>query len=471
MEKTDRSINTSPPSSPSTGTLPEVMYSLASLADLYEMGFVLGIDMEPDELRQHILTHMRRTIQAEGACLLLYHAAQQHFIAVAHQGEKLPCGALSSSLNGQEIEQLSLRGPGATLDTIQLNQQTILLITLNCHKTLIGLVALSLSDHNTLLDDRGLLLTYQGNIAGQILYAQQQRTRERHIAIEQERQRIARDLHDSVAQQIAFTLYKLEFIQRLLERQQSQAASVEANRAATLLEESLQELRTSINALRPIQLERHTFFEAVTNLLNQYRNHNPGISMQAELTAIQQIPERLEVPIFRLLQEALANIYKHARATAIWVDMYIQSNLYIISIRDDGIGLPTQHLSTPVPKGSEPASQAGEGKHDITSSHMGLSTMRERVQEVGGRWQLHSQPGTGTTIEASFPLTTPSTELTRREYEILRLLVEGRTNHEIAQKLSIKNETVKAHVHHIMQKLQVKDRAQAILVATTQGWV
>ncbi|GCE26601.1 hypothetical protein KDA_20850 [Dictyobacter alpinus] len=452
--------------------LPEVMYSLDSLTDLYEMGFVLGMRMEIHELRQHILTHMRRPIQATGACLLLYHAAQQHFIPVSNQGEKLPWGLLSTSLNGHKIEQLSSRGPGATLDTIEINNRAMLLVTLNCHKALIGLVALAPVDNTILLDARGLLLTYMGNVAGQILYTHQQWDNERHAVVERERQRMARDIHDSVVQQITFTFYKLELIQRLLERQQVQDAMQEAVRARTILEESIQGLRASINALPPPQLEEQTIFAAITQLLEQYSMHNPRTTIQRNITALQQVPERLEVPILRLLQEALANIRKHAHATEIWVNIYIQSNLLIIIIKDNGRGIiipPSQQTD----RASEVVEHQDQWQknQEIATAHMGLQTMRERVQEAGGTWQLRSQPDKGTSIKVCFPLAHPIVELTTREREILRLMVEGLTNRAIAQKLAISHDTVKTHVHHIMQKLQVKDRAQAALVAAAQGWL
>ncbi|GER87925.1 hypothetical protein KDW_20870 [Dictyobacter vulcani] len=451
------------PSSPAThaSTLPEVMYSLGSLTDLYEMGFVLGMKMDSDELRQHILTHMRRSIQATGACLLLYHAAQQHFIPVSSQGEKLPCGQLSTSLNGQEIERLSLRGPGATLDTREINHQTILLVTLNYHKTLIGLVALSLVDKNTLLDSRGLLLTYMGNVAGQILYTRQQWDDERQAAIEHERLRIARDLHDSVVQQITFTFYKLELIQRLLEQQKIQESNQEIIRARAILEESLQELRASIHALPPPLLEEQGIQDAIAQLLDQYAMDDPGTSIQQNITVLQPIPEQLEVPILRLLQEALANIRKHAHASIIQVQMHTQGNLLFITIQDNGKGISTQqpHVAEMAPE------------QESTSAQMGLKTMRTRVQEAGGSWKLHSQPGKGTSIKVYFPLAGPIAALTPREQEILPLIAEGLTNREIAKKLAISRETVKTHVHHMMQKLQVKERTQIALVAATQGWI
>ena len=463
------------PSSSAThaSTLPEVMYSLGSLADLYEMGFVLGMKMDADELRQHILTHMRRSIQAAGACLLLYHAAQQHFIPVSSQGEKLPCGQLSTSLNGHEIEQLSLRCPGATLDTREINHQTILLVTLNYHKTLIGLVALSLVDKNTLLDSRGLLLTYMGNVAGQILYTRQQWDDERQAAIEHERLRIARDLHDSVVQQITFTFYKLELIQRLLEQQKIQESNQEIIRARAILEESLQELRASIHALPPPLLEEQGIQDAIAQLLNQYATNDPDTSIHQNITVSQPIPERLEVPILRLLQEALANIRKHAQASAIQVHMYTQGNLLIITIQDNGKGISTQppHIAEIEPEQKRIDHPDRPEEQDITSAHIGLKTMRTRVQEAGGNWELQSQPGKGTSIKVYFPLSGPIIALTPRELEILPLIAEGLTNREIAKKLAISRDTVKTHVHHMMQKLQVKKRAQIALVAATQGWI
>lgn len=450
MGTADRPINaSSAPSDPST--LPEVMYSLSSLADLYEMGLAATTELDTLELYQHILTHMRRAIRADGACLLLYHRAQKHFIPIAQQGEKLPGGLIANSVDAAELELLSQRGPGTTLDSIQLQQQEILLVTLTGHNSLVGLVALPLGDAQTLLDERGLLLTYLGNVAGELLFSQHQRNDERHAAIEQERNRIARDLHDGVVQQIAFVLYKLEFIHRLLEQQQVQSAIVEMRRAASILGETLQELRSSIHTLRPTQLEQQSVTDAVISLIQQYRRDDAAMSIQSDLEALTQLPERLVVPIFRLLQESLANIQQHAHATEVTITMAIQGNLFVVEIHDNGIGISPQL--------------------DDQSSHMGLHTMCERVQEAGGIWQLQSRIGTGTSIKASFPLTNPAIDLTAQEQEILRWIGKGLTNQAIAQQLSIHSETVKTHVHHIMQKLQVENRAQIAPIANKQAGI
>ena len=103
--------------------------------------------------------------------------------------------------------------------------------------------------------------------------------------------------------------------------------------------------------------------------------------------------------------------------------------------------------------------------------HLGLASMEERVRQAGGVLEIHSKPGEGTTLKARFPLTQSSAILTEREREVLHLLVDGLTNRAISERLSVSLETVKSHVHHIMQKMHVKDRTQAAVVATKQQWL
>jgi len=94
-----------------------------------------------------------------------------------------------------------------------------------------------------------------------------------------------------------------------------------------------------------------------------------------------------------------------------------------------------------------------------------------RVEQAGGVLDITSKLNAGTTIKAHFPLALSPLALTNREREVLRLLVDGATNRAIASTLSVSIETVKSHVHHIMQKLQVKDRTQAAVLATRKQWV
>jgi DNA-binding NarL/FixJ family response regulator len=111
------------------------------------------------------------------------------------------------------------------------------------------------------------------------------------------------------------------------------------------------------------------------------------------------------------------------------------------------------------------------GQEHSSGTALGLRTMRERVQEAGGSWDVQNRAQGGTIVRAQFPLAAEPDLLTSRERDILRLIVAGMTNRAIASQLAISNDTVKSHIRHIIQKMQVRDRTQAAVVATRRGWL
>ena len=183
----------------------------------------------------------------------------------------------------------------------------------------------------------------------------------------------------------------------------------------------------------------------------------PGLKIDYERDDFARLPLSLEVPIFRFIQEALNNVRKHARANRVVIRIRLRTDLLLVEVNDNGEGFDVEEaLST---------ARAGP------VHHMGLRSMRDQIQEAGGQWEISSKSGEGTTVRARFLLASAPTVLTQREREVLRLLVEGLTNRAIAERLSVSTETIKSHVHHIMQKLQVNDRTQAAVIATKQHWL
>lgn len=272
-------------------------------------------------------------------------------------------------------------------------------------------------------------------------------------AIDQERNRIARNIHDGAAQHIAHVLHKLEFAQRVLLKQPDVALR-EINRSTLLLKESLHDLRYGIASLIPVELENQEFASAIQALLDEHTYDAPFLKIHYEGDDLSLLPLSLEVVIFRFIQEALNNVRKHAQASEVSVHIRIRTQLLIVTVHDNGRGFPIEQVIN---------AELGN-----TAYHMGLRSMRERVVQVGGNLEIQSKPGVGTTVKATFFLETPSTPLTSREQEVLLLLTEGLTNRAIAEKLSVSIETVKSHVHHIMQKMHVNDRTQAAVEATKQ---
>ncbi len=271
-----------------------------------------------------------------------------------------------------------------------------------------------------------------------------------HAALEQERERIARDIHDGAAQRIAHVIHKLDVAQRMLEKQPHTALR-ELHQASVLLKMSLDELRHSIFSLVPVSLEKQGLKQALQALIEEYMRNQPGTKISLEMDDLSLLPSSLEAALYRFIQEALNNVWKHAYATLVAIRIRVLAGLLVVEVSDNGRGFDIE--------------RSGEGWH------MGLRTMRERVRQLGGNWEIQSKPGRGTTVKARFPLPVSSTMLTVREREVLQLLVEGLTNRAIAEKLSVSTETVKSHVHHIMQKMQVHDRTQAAVTATRQHWL
>ncbi len=278
--------------------------------------------------------------------------------------------------------------------------------------------------------------------------------------IERERSRIARDLHDGVAQQMAYVLHKLELIQLALEKQPPPQVLPEVEKAHSVLQDCLNDLRHSITSLLPVQVEEQGFIAALKALIEEYSLEHTNMRIAYDIDEPHLLPSRLEAPIYRFIQEALNNVLKHARATDVTIRIRIVSGSLVVDVDDNGIGFQPEQV----------VSSVGNRYRDAAGAlHIGLSGMRERVQEAGGNWEIQSHPGRGTTVTSRFPLV--AARLTQRELDVLRLITEGLSNRQIAQRLAISSETVKTHLHHIMQKLQVRDRTQAAVLAARQGWI
>lgn len=279
-------------------------------------------------------------------------------------------------------------------------------------------------------------------------------------AIDRERSRIARDIHDGAAQGIVHAIHALELAQHVLERQ-PQAARREIQHARETLLESLDDLRHDISALLPAQLEQMNFAEAVQVLLDDFSRQEPAIILRDADLQVKYLPPSLEAPLYRFLQEALHNVRKHARASHVSVQVQSLPGLLVAQVSDDGAGFNVEQV---LRRGK------GAAKNGTLTS-FGLRAMQERIEQAGGVLDIVSKHGAGTTIKARFTLAHPPVVLTSREREVLGLLVDGATNRAIAAQLSISIETVKSHVHHIVQKLQVKDRTQAAVLAARKQWV
>jgi PAS domain S-box-containing protein len=206
------------------------------------------------------------------------------------------------------------------------------------------------------------------------------------MAQEEERRRVAYDVHDGLAQSAAAAHQHLQAFARHHTICSAQDQE-ELDEALDLVRELVGEARQVIYDLRPTVLDDFGLAAAVRLQVATLRADGLEIDLEESL-GDGRLPQEVETTLFRVTQEALTNIRKHARATKARVILDRPGNAVRLLVSDEGRGF--------VPKGK--ASTNGRGEK------VGLSGMRERVSLLGGRFELHSEPGRGTTIEAEVEL-------------------------------------------------------------------
>jgi signal transduction histidine kinase len=208
-----------------------------------------------------------------------------------------------------------------------------------------------------------------------------------------ERERLSRELHDGLAQLVAYLLVRIDTVSGLVSAGRTDAAVAELERLRGVADDLYVDVRESISGLRTRVSERG-LLPAVREYLEEFEDrHGIAVSLRSDGVPA-TLPPLAEAQLFRILQEALANVRKHAGAQAACVSLvYREPGVLRMEIADDG-------------KGFDPAVVTGpQGKL------YGLATMRERAASVGGAFEVGSKPGAGTRVTVEVPLgDTPSRE-------------------------------------------------------------
>ncbi|WP_035298539.1 sensor histidine kinase [Brevibacillus thermoruber] len=214
----------------------------------------------------------------------------------------------------------------------------------------------------------------------------------KQAAVTEERQRLARELHDAVSQQLFAIAMTTAALKRLVEKNPQRAAQqielVEEMAAAAQAE-----MRALLLHLRPATLQNKTLKEAIVDLLEELARKN-ALAISWEIEDVEGLPSGIEDHLFRILQESLSNTLRHARASQIAVKLFTLQGQVRLRVTDDGVGFD--------PEGEK-----------LTS--YGLRSMRERVAELGGSLDIYSAVGKGTQIEVRIPVM-PQTEREGREH-------------------------------------------------------
>ena len=236
-------------------------------------------------------------------------------------------------------------------------------------------------------------------------------------AVMQERERLSRELHDGVAQLVADLLLRLDTIKELVEADRPQEAGAELERLHGVADEIYEDIGESIAGLRTNVAERG-LVRALQDYVDQFEErHQIPTSLRTDDAGLaHQLSDQLSplaaLQLFRVVQEALTNIRKHAAAREATVTlMSDRPGQLKVVIADDGQGF------TPGSQRNGQVPQRGDAKQrpDGTRRSLGLTSMRERVETLGGTLRVNSQPGSGTQVTVTVTVTVPPIPRTRRE--------------------------------------------------------
>jgi signal transduction histidine kinase len=206
----------------------------------------------------------------------------------------------------------------------------------------------------------------------------------RALAVAEERVRIAHEMHDGLAQVLAYVNTKAQAVKEFLRAGKQEQAAAQLDELAAAAREVYGDVREGIVGLRSAHSGDRTLVESLQAYLADWQDRS-GIRAELVTDPGLVVPPTVEVQIARIVQEALANIRKHARARSARIEMRAAGSGLVLAIEDDGIGFnPALVRPSEFPR-------------------FGLATMRERAEGIGGSLEIDTAPGKGTRLHVALP--------------------------------------------------------------------
>jgi signal transduction histidine kinase len=208
------------------------------------------------------------------------------------------------------------------------------------------------------------------------------------LLIDEERERIARELHDGLAQLLGYVTTKAMAVRLMLENGRAEAADQHLLQLEEAARELFVDVRQAILDLKTTGRSGGGLTETLKDFTAQFSrlsNVSVELALDPAVESLSLTPE-VELQLLRIAQEALANVRKHASATRAWITLQIRDGVLELMVSDDGKGFEPEQVQT---------------SH---GSHFGVSTMRERAEAIDAEFDLDSEPGAGTRVRVRLPI-------------------------------------------------------------------
>ncbi len=365
------------------------------LESLYEVTSLVSTAGSLDDLARGFVRHIAHVIHADGVALRWSDESNARFLMLASEGlpsymtdgerclkaEECHCG-LPDALAGARVIPIRAMAPSGLQYCAEAGFETMVSVPVQLKERLMGEVDLFFHASIELSPPERSLLEALATHLASGMENLRLNALEKEAAVSQERSFLASELHDSIAQSLAFMKMQVQLMRdALADGNETQAQRILGELDAGVREsygdvrELLLHFRTRANAedIEPALLATLRKFEHQSGIRATLTMHEHGMPL----------PPDLQIQVLHIVQEALSNVRKHARAGQVWLDVR-QQPAWRFEVRDDGSGFP-----------------AGAGPADET--HVGLRIMSERAARIGAQVEVFSTPRRGTSVVLTLP--------------------------------------------------------------------
>ena len=366
------------------------------LAALYESAAFVARAQTLEALAQGIARQVREVAQADASAVRWSDEANRKYLLLASDclpqaviDEEL-CIPTGDCLCGQPQGAAMTRvipilpdGPASRLGhCAKEGFQTVISVPVRLHERMVGELNLFYREPRTLSgDDRALLETIASHLAGAI-EGLRAAALQRETAVAEERSFIARELHDSIAQSLAFLKIQLGLLRNDIKSADAARIDKTLGELDAGVHESLGDVRELLVHFRT-RTNNEDIAPALKTTLQKFE-HQTGLATHLDIEGEgMPLPADVQVQVLHVVQEALSNVRKHAQAREVWVEVQ-QAPQWRVEVRDDGCGFD--------PNGAGP-----------DETHVGLRIMRERAHNIGATVEVASVPGSGTCVVLKLP--------------------------------------------------------------------
>ncbi|MCK2087761.1 type IV pili methyl-accepting chemotaxis transducer N-terminal domain-containing protein [Thauera aromatica] len=365
---------------------------------------IVGFLREPndvDSLCRGFLERVQKTMRATAGSARLLDLESRNLCMIVHDGladdfldreEVLACGECVCGEVVQGGRSLALDVREGSLDMTRdacarAGFQTVSATSITANKRPLGVFNLFFATPTSISEQDSQLLETLGQQLGIAIENQRLHARERELAVSEERNLLARELHDSIAQGLAFLNLQVQMLERALAENKEQDVRNTVDMLRRGIQESYEDVRELLVHFRT-RVEQQDLDAAIAAALRRLAEQT-GVATDLEVQGDgAPLDPEAETQVLYIVQEALSNVRKHANASSVSVSLRRGRHGLSVTVRDDGVGFVE-----------------GRAADDGGEAHIGLQIMRERALRIGGHFAVRSSPGRGTELRLQLPRT------------------------------------------------------------------